>query len=230
MRVPISCRGWRATTSSPGEPATTRCSAVTATTSDPGRRRGPSRRRSRHRHRQLPHGRRRRRDQSGDWHWHGLRRLSSRTAGRGRRRRWWWRWRWFNRRRAAGQRPDPVRRQRRAHSVNIQGVEGSNFADQLTGDDNDNILIGAGGDDHLLGGFGSDTYLYDASDGNDRITETFSTIDINVLRFGLGLLPSDLIVTGSSATPCRRAAAVAVRPSAARPRRRSSSGAKPARS
>ena len=49
--------------------------------------------------------------------------------------------------------------------INIEGLEGSAFADNLTGDDNANILIGGAGDDTLTGGVGNDTIYGDA--GND---------------------------------------------------------------
>ncbi|MEZ0231973.1 MAG: beta strand repeat-containing protein [Methylophilaceae bacterium] len=46
--------------------------------------------------------------------------------------------------------------------VNVEGLEGSAFADNLTGDDNANILIGAVGNDTLTGGVGNDTLYGDA--------------------------------------------------------------------
>ncbi|OQW55470.1 MAG: hypothetical protein A4S14_12520 [Proteobacteria bacterium SG_bin9] len=59
----------------------------------------------------------------------------------------------------------------------VNGIQGSNFADTLTGDDNNNFidggsgddtLNGAGGVDNLLGGVGIDTL--NGGDGNDTMT------------------------------------------------------------
>lgn len=43
--------------------------------------------------------------------------------------------------------------------ISIENVWGSNFADQIVGDDGANILIGFDGDDTLLGGVGADTLM-----------------------------------------------------------------------
>ena len=51
--------------------------------------------------------------------------------------------------------------------ANIQKVIGGSAADEITGDENDNILMGGGGDDVLTGGDGSDT-LYGGA-GNDTL-------------------------------------------------------------
>lgn len=49
---------------------------------------------------------------------------------------------------------------------NIEGVVGSGFADQLTGDVGDNVLIGGGDSDLLVGSNGSDIIFgdYDSAD------------------------------------------------------------------
>ncbi len=44
--------------------------------------------------------------------------------------------------------------------ISIENLEGSAFADSLTGDNNDNILVGNGGADNLVGNGGSDTASY----------------------------------------------------------------------
>ncbi len=43
--------------------------------------------------------------------------------------------------------------------LNIENLGGSNFADQLTGDGNNNVIDGADGNDVLIGGDGSDTLV-----------------------------------------------------------------------
>lgn len=51
--------------------------------------------------------------------------------------------------------------------VNVEGVEGTDFADVMLGDDADNVFFGNGGDDTLDGGKGNDSVFGD--DGNDTI-------------------------------------------------------------
>ena len=53
--------------------------------------------------------------------------------------------------------------------VGIENLEGSAFADQLTGDDSNNRLDGGKGKDQLTGGKGNDVYVVD--DSGDAITE-----------------------------------------------------------
>jgi Ca2+-binding RTX toxin-like protein len=69
---------------------------------------------------------------------------------------------------------------------NIQNVNGSSYADTITGDSNDNILYGGGGNDSLTGGSGADTFLFKAAtafSGSATITDFNTTqndkIDIN---------------------------------------------------
>lgn len=50
---------------------------------------------------------------------------------------------------------------------NIENVFGSSFGDTITGDDNDNVLLGLGGDDMVSGGGGNDFVA--AADGNDTL-------------------------------------------------------------
>lgn len=53
----------------------------------------------------------------------------------------------------------------------IEGLEGSNFADRLTGNAAQNTLRGASGADTLLGGAGDDAYEFSLGDGADTIIE-----------------------------------------------------------
>lgn len=52
--------------------------------------------------------------------------------------------------------------------VNVEGLEGSAFADRLGGDDRANTLLGGGGADRLEGREGNDSLL--GGDGNDTLT------------------------------------------------------------
>ncbi len=51
--------------------------------------------------------------------------------------------------------------------INIENIIGSNFADEISGDDNNNIIDGRAGDDVLNGGGGSDSI--DGNQGNDLL-------------------------------------------------------------
>ena len=51
--------------------------------------------------------------------------------------------------------------------ISIENLEGTSFADVLTGDNNNNMLFGRGGGDTLNGGGGADTL--DGGDGNDTL-------------------------------------------------------------
>lgn len=73
--------------------------------------------------------------------------------------------------------------------ASIEGLEGSNFADTLTGDGGDNELIGGAGDDRLEGRDGDDSYLFRAGDGQDTIfdrgvDETSVATETAVTEFG----------------------------------------------
>jgi len=57
--------------------------------------------------------------------------------------------------------------------LNVEGLEGSAFNDQLTGDANANLLAGGGGDDRLLVSAGADTL--DGGDGFDTADFTAGT-------------------------------------------------------
>ncbi|KIC41891.1 hypothetical protein RA27_00255 [Ruegeria sp. ANG-R] len=67
--------------------------------------------------------------------------------------------------------------------------------DQLDGGDGDDILAGGIGRDILNGGGGNDTYLFDLGDGADSITDSSG---FNTLRFGPGIVASDIQITRST--------------------------------
>jgi hypothetical protein len=71
-------------------------------------------------------------------------------------------------------------------------LTGSSTANVLHGGDGDDTLAGGAGDgDRLYGDAGNDTYLFNLGDGRDTISED-ATINTDVLRFGPGILQSDL--------------------------------------
>ena len=51
----------------------------------------------------------------------------------------------------------------------VKRVIGSNFSDNITGNDNDNLFYGGLGDDFITGGNGEDTYIFHFGDGINRI-------------------------------------------------------------
>ncbi|HCK84378.1 MAG TPA: hypothetical protein DHW63_07655, partial [Hyphomonadaceae bacterium] len=53
----------------------------------------------------------------------------------------------------------------------IEGLEGSTFADKLTGDGGNNVLRGLAGGDTLTGGAGDDTYEFEVGSGADIIRD-----------------------------------------------------------
>ncbi|TFB42269.1 calcium-binding protein [Pseudomonas sp. F01002] len=73
----------------------------------------------------------------------------------------------------------------------LAGGEGD---DALYGETGDDLLEGGAGTDYLSGGSGSDTYLFKLGDGQDVIDDVGLSSDINVLRFGVGILASDIKV------------------------------------
>jgi Ca2+-binding RTX toxin-like protein len=73
----------------------------------------------------------------------------------------------------------------------IQNVYGSAFADTLTGDANDNVFYGFGGNDTLIGGGGNDTAIFDGFASGYVIYNSVSTgaltvQDLNTLSNGSG--------------------------------------------
>jgi Ca2+-binding RTX toxin-like protein len=67
--------------------------------------------------------------------------------------------------------------------------------DVLNGGAGNDMLIGGGGDDSIYGGAGSDTYVFNSYWGSDEIAEVKSSSDHNVIRFGEGIRPSDLLIS-----------------------------------
>lgn len=70
----------------------------------------------------------------------------------------------------------------RARLLQELWISGSAGDETLNGTSFDDTLVGGAGNDTLLGAGGSDTYRYASGDGNDRIDDTGSASDIDVLR------------------------------------------------
>ena len=66
---------------------------------------------------------------------------------------------------------------------------GNGGNDTIRGDNGNDILIGGKGDDILHGGYGDDTYIFNKGDGNDIIVDYGG---INTLQFGEGISRNDL--------------------------------------
>ncbi|MEO5375951.1 MAG: tandem-95 repeat protein, partial [Alphaproteobacteria bacterium] len=71
--------------------------------------------------------------------------------------------------------------------VSIEGVEGSAYADKLTGDAGANVLAGLCGDDTLEGGAGADRYLFGRGDGSDTVVNKGCAADGDSIVFGAGV-------------------------------------------
>ena len=77
-------------------------------------------------------------------------------------------------------------------------IVGTAGADTLSGQGGNDSLTGGLGDDSLNGGGGADTFIYNAGDGNDTITDAASydsTVDKLVL--GAGLTPDKVVISRS---------------------------------
>jgi len=82
-------------------------------------------------------------------------------------------------------------------SLDVDTLTGTDGDDALYGQDHrSETLVGGRGNDRLHGGGGSDTYVWNPGDGSDVIEDYAWGQDVNVLRFGPGVAPSDVRVTG----------------------------------
>ncbi len=84
--------------------------------------------------------------------------------------------------------------------ANVENIIGSNYNDRLLGDAERNTLIGGRGNDTLIGGQGDDIYHFNRGDGSLIISEDDIASGIigngdDVIRFGPGINPGDLIIS-----------------------------------
>ncbi len=87
------------------------------------------------------------------------------------------------------------------YSDMLEGAAGADILQGLAGDDSlwgyggNDLLVGGTGDDRLSSGIGSDVYVFNLSDGVDTIQRPdYEPGDVDVLRFGAGIAPDDVIV------------------------------------
>jgi Ca2+-binding RTX toxin-like protein len=88
------------------------------------------------------------------------------------------------------------------HDV-IRGGEGN---DTLVGQEGDDVLVGGAGNDNLGGGAGVDVYALDSGFGLDTITSTKADSSsstapdtpLDIVRFGVGIRPSDIAIKRES--------------------------------
>ncbi|WP_139020563.1 calcium-binding protein [Bradyrhizobium sp. ORS 285] len=73
----------------------------------------------------------------------------------------------------------------------LLGLDGN---DSLYGRDGNDILVGGAGNDYLEGGNGNDTYQFNLGDGQDTILDNGWTSDVDLLNFGSGIRPADIVV------------------------------------
>ncbi|NHZ80008.1 hypothetical protein F2P44_12075 [Massilia sp. CCM 8695] len=69
---------------------------------------------------------------------------------------------------------------------------GNALANGLWGNAGNNVLTGAKGSDYLDGGAGDDVYVFEKGDGKDTIKNTDIAGAIDILRFGAGILETDV--------------------------------------
>lgn len=74
-------------------------------------------------------------------------------------------------------------------------LSGGTGDDLLDGGNGNDRLTGGAGNDILKGGYGSDVYLFNAGDGQEIISEVYSSSgDSDILHFGSGLQAEDVIL------------------------------------
>ena len=73
-------------------------------------------------------------------------------------------------------------------------VTGNALANGLWGNAGNNLLLGGLGNDFLVGGGGNDVYLFNRGDGQDTLDNKDAVIGTDTLRFGAGILETDVVV------------------------------------
>jgi Ca2+-binding RTX toxin-like protein len=77
-------------------------------------------------------------------------------------------------------------------NTTLQGLEGN---DALYGNNGNDTLIGGSGNDILDGGAGNDIYVFNRGDGQDTINAADAVDATDTLRFGAGILDTDVIAS-----------------------------------
>jgi Ca2+-binding RTX toxin-like protein len=65
-------------------------------------------------------------------------------------------------------------------------------------DAGNDVLYGGTGNDIMFGGNGADTYLFGSGDGSDSISDSGTDGSVDTLRLGVGVLPQDVAIYGST--------------------------------
>jgi Ca2+-binding RTX toxin-like protein len=82
-------------------------------------------------------------------------------------------------------------------------VTGTSGNDSLTGTSGDDAFLGGLGNDYLQGNEGNDTYIFRLGDGQDTVADWGTSSDVDVLKFGPGILPGNVSVTGINSNDIR---------------------------
>ena len=78
-------------------------------------------------------------------------------------------------------------------------LEGRGGDDTIMGSSGSDTLNGGPGNDALIGNQGGDIYIFGVGDGQDTIIDdSEGGLSVNVLRFTLGVLPTDIVITRTS--------------------------------
>ena len=72
-------------------------------------------------------------------------------------------------------------------------LNGTTLLDRISGDEGDDLIESGRGGDFVAGGAGNDTYVYQRGDGVLTIDDHADSSGGNVLRFGAGIAPADLV-------------------------------------
>ena len=84
-----------------------------------------------------------------------------------------------------------------------KGIFGTSYADYLSADSTGGYLVGYGGDDFLrsgtgrdvlIGGAGSDSYIFRQQMGIDAVNELVADAGVDRIQFGVGVSPSDVLI------------------------------------
>jgi Ca2+-binding RTX toxin-like protein len=78
-------------------------------------------------------------------------------------------------------------------------IYGSGVNNSITGGEGDDYIVGGPGDDVIVIGLGNDVVCFDRGDGQDNLgIESFRPTSENVIQFGDGITPADVVVTANS--------------------------------
>lgn len=88
--------------------------------------------------------------------------------------------------------PEQVEQLRASGSAALT-LSGNALNNAIVGNDGNNLISGGAGDDYLQGGAGNDIFLFARGDGQDTLVTTDALGAMNTLRFGTGIVETDVI-------------------------------------